>query len=168
MPSTSQPQDRLERFARSHRSALVAQARRVLGDADQAEDVVQETLAALWRRLAAEPIDDLPRYAARAVRLNALRHRARWRAWQPLELDVPAPASDRAAPPPVTPAELERALRRLPPAQQAVVRMRFYAGLSFRQIGQVLRISLNTAASRCRYGLENLRRQLRARDGDQT
>jgi RNA polymerase sigma factor (sigma-70 family) len=58
--------------------------------------------------------------------------------------------------------ELERAVASLPPAQQVVIRLRFYLGLSFREIGANLSISTNTAASRARYALAGLRRRLGA------
>ncbi len=66
------------------------------------------------------------------------------------------------APPQLTAWELERAILDLPPPQQAVLRLRFYAGMSFREISQSLAISMNTAASRCHYALAALRRRRRA------
>ena len=63
--------------------------------------------------------------------------------------------------------ELERAIASLPPAQQVVIRLRFYLGLSFREIGRNLSISTNTAASRTRYALAGLRRRLAAATGIQ-
>jgi RNA polymerase sigma-70 factor (ECF subfamily) len=62
---------------------------------------------------------------------------------------------------PLDPLELERAIELLPPAQQTIVRMRYYLGLSLAQIGRSLSISSNTAASRCRYALAALRKTLR-------
>ena len=56
----------------------------------------------------------------------------------------------------IPPGELEMAIGGLSHAQQAVIRLRYYGGLSFREIGNSLGISLNTAASRCRYALDAL------------
>jgi RNA polymerase sigma-70 factor, ECF subfamily len=56
---------------------------------------------------------------------------------------------------------LERALRGLPETQQAVIRMKYYLGLSFREIADSLSISANTVASRCRYALACLRQTLK-------
>ena len=58
------------------------------------------------------------------------------------------------------PLRLERAIEDLPEAQRTVIRMKYYMGLSFREIGEALKISLNTAGSRCRYALEALRETL--------
>jgi len=62
------------------------------------------------------------------------------------------------------PLELERAIAQLPLAQQTVVRLRYYVGMSFREVGQALSISASTAASRTRYALQRLRRSLLPRD----
>ena len=56
--------------------------------------------------------------------------------------------------------DIEEAIGRLSPAQQEVVRLHYYAGLSFKEIGNALAISMNTAASRCRYALDQLRNAL--------
>ena len=58
------------------------------------------------------------------------------------------------------PRYLERAMKALPPSQQTVIRMKYYMGLSFKEIGEALKISLNTAASRCRYALAALNKNL--------
>ena len=54
-------------------------------------------------------------------------------------------------------AELLRgALEQLPPQLREVVVMKIWGGLTFAQIGDTLKISPNTAASRYRYALEQL------------
>jgi RNA polymerase sigma-70 factor (ECF subfamily) len=96
--------------------------------------------------------------------MNALKRRARRRRLVSLDglKELPAnpdePESDE-----LDPSVLEDALLGLPPTQQVVIRMKYYLGLSFREIGEALAISQNTAASRCRYGLETLRNALRRR-----
>lgn len=57
----------------------------------------------------------------------------------------------------VDPLDLEEAIESLPLAQQNVIRMKYYFGMTFRQIGAALSISTHTAASRCRYALTKLR-----------
>jgi RNA polymerase sigma-70 factor (ECF subfamily) len=51
---------------------------------------------------------------------------------------------------------VEIALGQLPPEQREVLVMKIWGGLTFAQIGEVLAISANTAASRYRYALERL------------
>jgi RNA polymerase sigma-70 factor (ECF subfamily) len=58
-------------------------------------------------------------------------------------------------------AELSRTLAELPPEQRAVVHLKLWEGLTFKEIAGALDIPLNTAASRYRYGLDKLRERLR-------
>jgi len=154
-------QERFAEFVAAHRADFVRVALGVLRDAAEAEDVVQDTLANLWRQADAPP-DDPVAYAFRAVRLNALKRRERRRLHAPLDAvaDIAAPSGSGGAPT-VDPLAMERAIQRLPPPQQAVVRMRYYLGLSLAEVARALSISSNTAASRCRYALATLRRVLR-------
>jgi RNA polymerase sigma-70 factor, ECF subfamily len=158
--------DSRERFAAAmatHQTRLMAAARRILGNDHEAEDVVQETLAILWQR-----VDQLPQrleaYAYRAVQFNALKRRARRKRQASLEgLEVAAPTEEERPSLEIDPLELEQALEGLPAGQQTVLRMKYYLDMTFAEIGEALSISLNTAASRCRYGLAKLARVLRDR-----
>jgi RNA polymerase sigma-70 factor (ECF subfamily) len=53
------------------------------------------------------------------------------------------------------------ALGELPTEQRAVVHLKLWEGMTFDAIGEALEISVNTAASRYRYGLDKLRERLR-------
>lgn len=53
-----------------------------------------------------------------------------------------------------------RHLRRLPLPQREAVYLRYFAELSFAEIGRVTGVSLFTAASRCRLGLQKLRHRM--------
>lgn len=55
---------------------------------------------------------------------------------------------------------LEQGLRKLPTKFSEVIIMKIWGGHTFAEIGEILGISLNTAASRYRYGLEQLRKGL--------
>jgi RNA polymerase sigma-70 factor (ECF subfamily) len=96
------------------------------------------------------------------VRWNAIKRRAR--RGRELPMDAPPEATTDFNSPAgrLDALELERAIASLPSAQQVVIRLRFYLGLSFREIGANLSISTNTAASRTRYALAGLRRRLGA------
>jgi len=182
-------EDRLARFealAAGERGRMVRSAQRILREAAEAEDVVQETLERTWRRLDEIPQGKLKAYLFRAVEMNSLKRRARRRKHLPLEAagDVAAPdggtgipACPRRADTNVCPtismndnpwghlgaAELERALDGLGETQKAVLRMKYYLGMTFREIGAALSISSNTASSRCRYALAAVRRILKAK-----
>lgn len=56
--------------------------------------------------------------------------------------------------------EIEAALERLPAEQREVLVLKIWQELTFEQIGGLLEISPNTAASRYRYALGALRREL--------
>lgn len=55
----------------------------------------------------------------------------------------------------------QQALEKLPDAQREVLSLKLWGGLTFSEIGAALGISANTAASRYRYGLEELRKLTR-------
>jgi RNA polymerase sigma-70 factor (ECF subfamily) len=59
-----------------------------------------------------------------------------------------------------TRAQLELKLKELPPKFSEVIVMKIWGERTFAEIGEILGISQNTAASRYRYGLEALKRSL--------
>lgn len=154
-------ENKLKRLSEEQRSVLLRVANRILGDSAEAEDVLQDTLAAVLGRLEKAEIKDLKAYLFRAVHVNALKRRARRKTHIGLDqAPEPAAAEDEGDEFEIDPLELEGALLGLPPTQQAVIRMKYYLGFTFRQIGETLSVSSNTAASRCRYGLDAMRRTL--------
>lgn len=151
-------------FVAERRVLWLKLAYRVMENHEEAEDVVQETLALLWEKRGRLEVENPGAYVARAVWLNALKRKARHKAHMALE-EVPEPAmpegngvEGRAEA--ADPKLLEKGLKGLPESQRKVVHMKYYLGLSFKEIGEALNISLNTAGSRCRYALEALRKAL--------
>lgn len=59
---------------------------------------------------------------------------------------------------------VEEAIQQLPDEQREVLTMHIWGELPFREIGEALGISLNTAASRYRYALKKLRQILEAKE----
>lgn len=57
-----------------------------------------------------------------------------------------------------TRADVKGLIDRLPELQKAVLKMRYYEGLSFKEIAEITDVSINTALGRMRYALINLRR----------
>ncbi len=160
--------EELESFFGRKQPRLVRLAWRLLRDEHEAEDVVQETVAATLRCLEIERPRDLTAYVFKAVERNALKALARRRVGLPLDpahAAAAGEADDESNELEIDPIALEQALMQLPATQQVVIRMKYYMGHTFRQIGEVLAISMNTAASRCRYALAALRAQLGRRPG---
>lgn len=156
------PFDAFEDWLHRARPKLLRLASSRLRDLGEAEDVVQETVLAVWRRHRMGAVVDLDAYAARAVWQNAIRRSVRRRRFETLEdAELEGHASAPAVEAWMDSLDLERAIAGLPLAQQTVLRLRFYTGLSFRETAEALEISLNTAASRCRYALESLRKGLK-------
>ena len=162
------PAVQFEGVLQTLRPRLVRLARGLLGSDDQAEDVVQATALAVLARLEQAPIDRMGHYLVRSVRWNALKARARRRGWVSLDGEADSAVASGAGRPvddeppwaQLGPLELEAAIEGLPLEQQVALRLRYYTGLTFRQIGLTLGISTNTAASRCRYAIAALRRAL--------
>ena len=153
-----------------HSRSVYAAAYRVLGNAPQAQDVVQDVFLRLWRR---------PRTfdAGRGELGPYLRMMARSRAldlWR--EGQAAGRASDRlkrtaAQDPPRDEAErpgaqalrheqdatVRAAVRRLPDAQREAVVLAYWGGLTADEIARRIQVPLGTAKSRIRLGLEKLR-----------
>ena len=151
--------------------ALLRFARRtLLGDAVEAEDVVQEAFVRLWQaRHRWQPTASLPTYLYTIVtRLSLNRRRSflRRTAHAPLpEADAPAHPGD-GSPDPERLAEssqLRRALAAelaaLPPSQRAAVLLRHEGGLSY----QAIAAALDTTAGAVESLLSRARNRLRAR-----
>ena len=64
--------------------------------------------------------------------------------------------------------QIEREVRALvellPAEQREVVMMRYYSGMSFKEIAEQTGVSINTALGRMRYALINLRRMIREKE----
>jgi len=147
-----------DRYARRlYRTALAA-----LGRREDAEDAVQEVFASLVRsRRQLAAVRNLSAYLFVALRRAAGRIASR-RALQPITSDDTCreAASPASLPGPMDNHRLVRALAELPPEQREVISLKIDGELTFAQIGEVLQISPNTAASRYRYALEKLRSRL--------
>jgi RNA polymerase sigma-70 factor (ECF subfamily) len=148
---------------------------RMIGDAHCAEDLAQEAFARLFvRRKHYRPVARFSTFIRRiAVNLcyDELRRRKR-RSECPLEEDGEATAAGDAltasgGPPDAVAAEKEHAdlvraaVLRLPEHYRAVVVLRHYEGLKFREIAEVLDIPPGTVKSRMAEALSRLAREPR-------
>ncbi len=166
-------QDQLvERARRGDRDAFSVLAARVvdgcyalayavLRDSELARDAVQAALLGAWRDL--PDLREVERFDAWLHRLVVhacyaeSRRERRWTAAvrafpteHPTIPDTAISVADRD--------ELERAFRRLPPEQRAVVALRYYLDLPLNEVAATLGIPAGTARSR----LHHATRQLRA------
>lgn len=57
--------------------------------------------------------------------------------------------------------DIRKLIDTLPAEQREVVMMRYYSGLSFKEIAEQTEVSINTALGRMRYALINLRKMIR-------
>jgi len=139
-------------------------ARLILRDTELAEDATQEALVRAWRDL--PTLRDVERFDAWLYRLivrscaDVGRHRRRWRAeitilpTEPAESDRASELADRD--------QLERGLRRLSDAQQTILVLTYYVGLTPNEIADALGIPVGTAKSRLHYAIDALRAALAA------
>ena len=140
---------------------LVLFARQFVRSAADAEDIVQEAFVRFWRKQ--HPIENRALLFAtvRSISLDLLRRDAR-RARR--EADAIADSEPAAAPQFDSISESQQqlaiAVDRLPAEQREVLVMKIWNELTFADIASVLSISQNTAASRYRYALAALKKNL--------
>ena len=151
----------IEMLYRRHSAALVLFAAAIAGDRARAQDAVHQVFA----KLVAQGIGhatDAKAYLFASVR-NAILNDAKTRRRE-VALDAGVawfepPDRDYAAE-----LRLRQALAALDASQREVTVLHIWGELTFAEIGEVLGISPNTAASRYRYALTRLREAIFARE----
>ena len=147
---------------------------RMLRDASEAEEVLQEAFWEVWRRADRyEAARGAPRtYLLRIARSRALDRLRRDRRREDLKLRaglepgwLPSPEiDDRAAEGDAIAAEqrvaIGRALRTLPAEQRRAVMLSFFDGMTHREIAAALDVPLGTVKTRIRKGMLRLRDHL--------
>jgi RNA polymerase sigma-70 factor (ECF subfamily) len=140
---------------------LVLFARQWVQSRADAEDIVQEAFVRFWRRQHSIQNRGLLFATVRSISLDLLRRDAR-RARR--EATVVRESDQTIEPHFAGDDESQRALvdavDRLPDEQREVVVMKIWNELTFQEIGTALGISQNTAASRYRYALTSLKKNL--------
>jgi RNA polymerase sigma-70 factor (ECF subfamily) len=141
-----------------HGASLYRYALMLLADPAAAEDAVQQVFTSLLRADATRTLQNEPRYLRRAVRNECLSSLRKRRAGDgPPGQPLLEPSAECASASPEERMALERALCALPVDQREVLHLHVFEGLSFREIAEQAGESINTVASRYRYGLEKLR-----------
>jgi RNA polymerase sigma-70 factor (ECF subfamily) len=161
----------IDTLLRRYASPLLTFIQRTVGHRQRAEDVFQEVFLAVWtgRRRYRYPC----RFRAWlfGIAWNKCRAELRRQLGRPRLLDdttaaaptASNPAPNEAAAAAETAALVAEAVGRLPPAQRAVVTMRVWNGLSYREIAEALGRSEATVRSHMFHGLAALRRRLEPR-----
>ena len=142
-------------------------ARALTGSVADAEDAVHDVFVSLAKyRHQLGNVRDLDAYIfsslRHAVAANKSRRRIETRRLRlaAVGMSPTTEARDGAAAADLGAEDLAALVARLPPKQREVIALKIDAGLTFEQIGSVLGVSPNTAASRYRYALEKLRQQM--------
>ncbi|MFO1011684.1 MAG: RNA polymerase sigma factor [Planctomycetota bacterium] len=140
-----------------HAGWMLAAARAITRSVPDAEDAVHETFLGLHRqRSELVGVREVRAYLRTALRRVAVRVRERRAEHAPVDVELLASEHEVVERDP----ELEVALARLPEDQREVLALKTEGELTFEEIGLVLGIPANTAASRYRYALEKLRAAL--------
>ena len=159
-----------EEIVQHYWSLLVRYVRRLVGDVDEAKDVVQEAFSRLWaHRLDWESsetgtVQSYLYYISRNVAIDELRRR-RNRSACATRADY---SQDRSPPTPVQLLDraqlgeaLERAIQALPERRREVFILAVLHNLSYAEIGQRLGTSVKTIANQMWGAISELRKQLR-------
>ena len=144
---------------------LVLFARQFVRSVADAEDIVQEAYVRFWRKQHCINNRALLFATVRTIALDLLRRDARRARREATALadadDVAVPQFDSAD---ESQQALAAAVDRLPAEQREVLVMKIWNDLTFADIASVLGISQNTAASRYRYALAALKKNLIAHE----
>ena len=151
-------------LVRRHREGTINVVYRMCGDANLAEDAAQEAFIRAWQHLPnyrpRSPFRNWVYRIATNVALDFLR-----RERETVDVDTLSLASSDEGPE----ATVERgerservrqAVLALPPASRAVLILREYEGLSYREIANTLGIPIGTVMSRLNYARNRLRQSL--------
>lgn len=154
-----------------HERGVHAAAMRILGNAAQAQDVVQDVFLRVWRRPGAfdagrGEIGSYLRMMARSRALDLWREgQAAGRASDRLKVvvsgaegrvdELPAVALERDD----TRESVREALRRLPEPQREALVLAYWGGMTADQIARREQVPLGTAKSRIRLGMARLRQE---------
>jgi len=156
-----------EEFVLARSDALHRTAYLLVGNPADADDLLQTTLLKLyvgWRRAAAA--DSVEAYARR-VMLNALLSARRPARWRRERVVASAPEGAGQDPDPHDRLDTWPHVVALPPRQRAVVVLRYYEGLSEKEIADALGCAPGTVKSTASAALRSLRAQLGAQMEEQ-
>ncbi|MBR1521953.1 MAG: sigma-70 family RNA polymerase sigma factor [Bacteroidaceae bacterium] len=145
--------DTFKTEVRALRPRLLATARRIMGDDEEAEDVVQDVLLRLWQ-LRDEPIRNVGNLAQAIVRnlcIDKVRRRPPTVSIHDIDLADPPPDHNEE--------QLDRMLAlvgQLPTLQQTILRLRHMEGMTMKEIAELM----GTTEQAVRQSLSRARRTI--------
>jgi len=151
-------------LVRRHREGVINVVYRMCGDANLAEDAAQEAFIRAWQHLSnyrpRSPFRNWVYRIATNVTLDVLR-----RERETVDIDTLSLASSDEGPEAMVERgergeRVRQAVLALPPASRAVLVLREYEGLSYREIADTLGIPIGTVMSRLNYARNRLRESL--------
>jgi RNA polymerase sigma-70 factor (ECF subfamily) len=151
-------------LTRRHLPAMLGLARRILGNAADAEDVVQEAMLRVWTHAPRwQPLALLRTWLSRVV-VNLCLDRKRRAAWVGLdaagELVDPAPGVTESAEAAERDRRLAAAIGDLPARQRAAIVLSYTEGMSNAQVAEILDTTVSAVETLLVRGKQNLRRAL--------
>lgn len=155
----------LEQLYDRHRVLAYSLALRTLGNAGDAEEVVQESFLSVWRSAATYRPE---RSTPRSWLLSIVHHRAidklrgRQIRLQPVELEEGMNVPDQSdvwkdVSDALTGEDVRSALAELPAEQRETIEMAYFQGYTHTQIAQLTEVPLGTVKGRMRIGLHKLK-----------
>lgn len=157
------------RLVQRYKDPLTSFAFRFLGDGDEADDIVQETLVRVYRNASSFDLSMKFSTWIYTIAANLARTRARRRSLgrfirlgfsqegQPRDLPSSAPLPDEEADAALREEEVHRAIQKLPLEFREVIVLRDIQELSYEEIAAITGKSVGTIKSRISRGRERLR-----------
>jgi RNA polymerase sigma-70 factor (ECF subfamily) len=148
---------------RRYSTEIFNYALKVLGNWDLAEDVLEETFIKLYHSNLDET-GKLKNWLYRvATNLSYKLIRRGKREIAPCDDQLPGPESTSREENSLTKVDLQRTLAKIPEKQRTVIVLKFYQGMKYGEIADVLGCPLGTVKTRMHEGLKKLR-QILSRD----
>ena len=139
-----------------------------LQDRALAEDVAQEVFLELYQKLSTlESAEHLTHWLRRVTVNRCIDQGRRKKKRQELAMeDVSEPAAIASHTDPLLTRKLQQTLELLPEKQRMVVILRYQEGLDLAEIGELMKMPLNTVKSTLHRTLEDLRRKMTRKLGE--
>jgi RNA polymerase sigma-70 factor, ECF subfamily len=151
-------------LTRRHLPAMLGLARRILGNAADAEDVVQEAMLRVWTHAPRwQPLAAFRTWLTRVV-VNLCLDRKRRRQWVALEaageIVDPTPGVTEKAEQNERERLLAAGIAELSPRQRAAIMLTYSEGMSNAQVAEILDTSVSAVETLLMRGKQNLRARL--------